>query len=87
MDNLEAIANNVLEKMEQGIKPNYSNKDFMNCSIIFMDALMDKMYDNQEYDDMDMEDRMLMATKCGEEFHKLIHTYTGLDTHETEKFV
>jgi len=26
-----------------------------------------------------------IATKCGEELRKLIHTYTGLDTHELSK--
>ena len=68
-------------------KPNYSNRDFMNATIIFQTALMDKMYDNQDYDKMDIEDRIKMSESCGKELRKLIHTYTGLDTHNTEIFL
>ena len=68
-------------------KPNYSNRDFMNCLIIFQTALMDKMYDNQDYDNMSLEDRILMANQCGLDLRKFIHTYTGLDTHDVENFI
>lgn len=68
-------------------KPNYSNRDFMNAVIIFQNALMDKMYDMQDYDKMKTKDRELMAEKCGTELRKLIHTYTGLDTHKIEEFL
>ena len=46
----------------------------------YQHSLMDKMYDNQDYDKMNIEDRMKMAESCGLELRKLIHTYTGLDT-------
>ena len=59
----------------------------MNCLIIFQTALMDKMYDNQEYDKMSIVDRSNMATQCGLDLRKLIHTYTGLDTHQIENFL
>jgi len=68
-------------------KPNYSNRDFMNALIIFQNALMDKMYDCQTYDNLDLEDRLKMCVSCGEELRKLIHTYTGLDTHKFEQFI
>lgn len=68
-------------------KPNYSNKDFMNALIIFQSAVMDKMYDNQTFDNMGMEDRCVMAEHCGNELKKFIHTYTNLDTHKTEQFL
>ena len=55
--------------------------------IIFQNALMDKMYDNQNYDNMDIEDRLKMVETCGNELRKLIHTYTGLDTHKIEDFL
>ena len=88
---LEIIANDLLTQNAnaQGNenKPNYSNRDFMNTIIIFQTALMDKMYDNQDYDNMNLEDRLKMAQKCGEELRKLIHTYTGLDTHKVEEFL
>ena len=59
----------------------------MNATIIFQTALMDKMYDNQDYDGMSIEDRMKMAESCGLALRKLIHTYTGLDTHKVEEFL
>lgn len=88
---LEFIANDILDQNVNAKgnenKPNYSNRDFMNATIIFQTALMDKMFDNQDYDDMSIEDRMNMAESCGKELRKLIHTYTGLDTHQIDKFL
>lgn len=88
---LEEIANDLLNQNADAKgnenKPNYSKRDFMNATIIFQTALMDKMYDNQEYDGMSIEDRMKMAESCGLSLRKLIHTYTGLDTHKTEEFL
>lgn len=88
---LEIIANDLLTQNVEAIgnenKPNYSNRDFMNAVIIFQTALMDKMYDNQDYDDMPVDERMKMATSCGLDLRKLIHTYTGLDIHKIEEFL
>lgn len=88
---LEVIASYILEQNAEAVgnenKPNYTNRDFMNCLIIFQNALMDKMYDNQEYDKMSIENRINMTTKCGLDLRKLIHTYTGLDTNNIEDFV
>lgn len=88
---LELIANDLLEQNVESKgnenKPNYSNRDFMNATIIFQTALMDKMWDNQDYDGMPMQDRMNMAESCGQALRNLIHTYTGLDTHKFEDFI
>lgn len=86
---LEWIVSEILDENAIGNenKPNYTNRDFMNCLIIFQTALMDKMYDNQEYDKMSFEDRINMANQCGLDLKKLIHTYTGLDTHKIENFI
>ena len=88
---LEIIASDILDQNAEAIgnenKPNYTNREFMNCLIIFQTALMDKMYDNQEYDKMSIEDRSNMATQCGLDLRKLIYTYTGLDTHKLENFL
>lgn len=88
---LEYIANDLLEQNANATddenKPNYSNRDFMNTIIIFQTALMDKMYDCQTYDGLELEDRTKMAVKCGEDLRKLIHTYTGLDTHNLREFL
>ncbi len=88
---LEEIANDFLNQNADAKgnenKPGYSNRDFMNTVIIFQTALMDKMYNCQDYDGMDIEDRMNMAQSCGLELRKLIFTYTGLDTHKFEDFL
>jgi len=87
---LELIATDILDQNASkngSKKPNYSNRDFMNTILIFQTALMDKLYDNQEYDNMDFESRCEMATQCGLDLRMLIHTYTGLDTHNIEEFL
>ena len=88
---LEVIASDILEQNAEAIgnenKPNYTNREFMNCLIIFQTSLMDKMYDNQDYDKMNLKERSNMATQCGLDLRKLIHTYTGLDTHNFEDFL
>jgi len=87
---LEYIANDILNQnaSEDGSeKPNYSNRDFLNTIFIFQTALMDKVFDNQECDNMDIEDRKNMVMQCGNDLRKLIHTFTGLDTHKIENFL
>lgn len=88
---LEEIANDLLTQAAEARgyenKPNYTNRSFMNAFIIFQTALMDKMYDNQDHDDMDIENRLEMAESCGGDLRKLIHTYTGLDLHNHEDFL
>jgi len=83
----EFIANTILAQSGNVEKPKFTNRHFMNTIIIFQNALMDKMYDNQNYDGMDIEDRLKMVETCGSELRKLIHTYTGLDTHKIEDFL
>lgn len=88
---LEEIANDILNQNAKAKgndnKPNYSNRDFMNALIIFYTAFMDKMWDNQNYDKMSLQDRLEMAESCGLALRDLIHTYTGLDTHKIEDFI
>jgi len=85
---LEIIATSILNQNEEGAtKPNYSNRDFMNTLIIFQTVLMYKMYNTQDYDKMNIEQRLEMANKCGLDLRKLIHTYTSLDTHKIEEFI
>ena len=88
---LEIIANDILNQNAEAKgnenKPNYTNREFMNALIIFQTALMDKMWDNQDYDKMQFKDRENMAVQFGLDLRKLIHTYTGLDTHKIEEFL
>ena len=88
---LEAIANDLLDQNCEATgdenKPNYTNRDFMNSTIIFQTALMDKMWDNQIYIEMNLKDQMDMCNKCGNELRELILKFTGLDTHKIEDFL
>ena len=88
---LEHIASTFLEQNANArgdeAKPNYSNRDFMNALIIFQNALMDKMYDLMEVEGIEKENREDMAESCGLALRNLIHTYTGLDTHDFQKFI
>ena len=84
---LNDILNQNAEAKGRENKPNYTNREFMNALIIFQTALMDKMWDNQDYDKMQFKDRENMAVQCGLDLRKLIHTYTGLDTHKIEDFL
>ena len=47
-----------------------------------MSTMMDKMFDMQDYDNLDMEERKKMAVKCGKDIRKLIKSYTGIDMHK-----
>lgn len=72
------LADSLLEISE--IKPNYSDNAMLDASLIFQSVFMDKIFDNQDYDNMSHVHRLEMVEKAGEDLRKLIHTYTGLDT-------
>jgi hypothetical protein len=74
------IATGLLEVAE--IKPNYSDEALLDVLLIFQSVFMDKIFDNQNFDNMPMEYRLEMVESAGNDLRKLIHTYTGLDTHE-----
>lgn len=59
----------------------FSDESFRAIIKLFMSALMDKMWDLQEWDGMDIEDRGAMAEKCGRDVRAFVKTYTGIDTH------
>lgn len=88
---LEIIANDILKescpKEGNACKPNYTNRTFMNCLIIFHTALLDKMYDNQDYDNMEIADRYKMASQSRIDLAKLIHTYTNLNVNNIDDFL
>lgn len=90
-ETMELLATEILNINADAVsnvnKPNFSNRDFMNAVIIFQNALMDKMYDNQNYDKMSIDDRIKMSESCGLDLRKFIQTYTGLDTHNIENFI
>jgi len=49
--------------------------------------LMDKMYDNMDFDNMPTKERLDMAESCGNALRQLIFTYTGLDVAKVEEFI
>lgn len=77
---LEEIANGLLEVAE--IKPNYSDNALLNATLIFQSVFMDKVFDCMQRDGISHEDQLKMVQSAGEEIRRVIHTYTGLDTHE-----
>lgn len=82
---LEALAMEIVKTGET--RRNLSNRDFMNCVIVFQFGIMNKMYDLQELEKMDFDDRKKMAANCGSKIHELVKIYTGLDTREIENYI
>ena len=64
------------------LKPNFTDNGFRAATKIFMSALMDKMFDLQDNENIEFQDRLNMAQRAGEDIRKLIHTYTGVDTYK-----
>ena len=77
---LKELALGLLETAE--IKQNYSNNALLDVTLIFQTVFMDKIADCNESDNFDFETRCKIAESAGNELRKLIHTYTGLDTHK-----
>jgi hypothetical protein len=75
---LSELATRLLDTAE--VKQNFSNNAFLDSIIIFETVFMDKLYDCQNYDNMNLEDRLKMVDFAAKDLVKLIHTYTGLDT-------
>ncbi|MGL6121417.1 MAG: hypothetical protein ACRC0V_13050 [Fusobacteriaceae bacterium] len=67
-------------KVLNGTQPNIPLYVFRASAMIFFDCLMDKMFDLQEADKMELNDRCKMATAVGEEIRKIVMIYTGIDT-------
>lgn len=86
----------ILEELEKAIwsfevynlgKPNYTEDGFRASIKIFMSTLIDKIWELQEKEGMDIENRGKMVEKAGEELRKFVKTYTDIDTHELYKKV
>lgn len=84
----------LLESVEQvmwkhefaiGDKPNFTIEGFRSAVKIFTSFLMDRLYDEQDFDDMDFENREKMAERAGQDIRRLVFTYTGIDTHTLYK--
>lgn len=65
-----------------GAPPGYTIEGFRATTKIFFSALMDKMWDLQQKENMPMEDRLAMAEKVGNTIKDIIKTYTDIDCHK-----
>lgn len=66
-------------------RPGYSSEGFRAAIKIAMSAILDKMWELQEKENIDFHTRCEMATKCGEEIRRLVKTFTNIDTFELYK--
>ena len=78
----------ILEEIEEtlwefegnsGMKPEYTTEGFRAGIKIFMSVVMDKMWELQQDETIDMEDRINMVEKCGNEVRELVKRYTNID--------
>ena len=65
-----------------GVKPNFTDNGFRAACKIFTDAVMDKMWDKQEAEGKDIEDRCKEAELLGYKIRAMVLEHTGIDTHE-----
>jgi len=63
-----------------GNKPNLTDDGFAAAIFIFSTALMDKMWELQERENISMSEREKMANSMGNEIRKMVKTYTDKDT-------
>jgi hypothetical protein len=66
-------------------KPNYSIDGFRAATKIFMSVMMDKIWELQSNEKMDMDDRIKMVETVGRELRDFVKKYTDIDTVELYK--
>ena len=80
------IENTLWEFEEQELgNPEFTKDGFRAILKIFMCGIMDKMWEMQSLEEIDMDIRGAMAKKCGEELRKFVKIYTGIDSVELYK--
>lgn len=80
---LSEIENTLLENY--GAKPNFTDEGFIAGIYIFQSVLLDKMFELQEIENIDLDIRCDMAQKCGEEIRQIVKKYCDIDTHDLYK--
>ena len=79
---LVEIENTLLDfEAYTGSKPDFGDDALRAATKIFSSVLMNKIYDLQENENMNMKDRENMAFWAGCEIRKLIKNCTGIETH------
>ena len=79
---LEEIENTLWEFEVRGMKPEYTKEGFRAGIKIFASVLVDKIWELQQGENIERQDRLNMVQKVGEEIRQLVKTYTGIDSHE-----
>ena len=78
---LAELENTIWEsEVHNPLPPEYTLAGFRGALKICMSAIMDKMWDLQEAENMALADREAMAERCGNDFRKLVKIYTGIDS-------
>ena len=72
-------------ELNSNLQPDYTTDGFRAATKIFMSVLMDKIWNLQSNEEMDMEDRVKMVEKAGNDVRNIIKIYTDIDTHELYK--
>jgi hypothetical protein len=80
---LSEIEGTLLDNYET--KPGFDDEGFRASIFIFQSALLDKMWELQEKENLPIETRADMAEKCGEAIRSLVKTFTDIDTHNLYK--
>lgn len=84
---LESLEEVILDFEERELgQPKFPEEAVRAATKIFSAVVMDKMWDIQEKENMDMEDRCNMVDKAGKELQKYIKTYCDIDTFEMFNF-
>lgn len=72
-------------ELNSNLQPEYTTDGFRAATKIFMSVLMDKIWNLQSNENMDMEDRVKMVEKAGNDIRNIIKIYTDIDTHDLYK--
>lgn len=79
---LKEVADTLWEfEANNNMKPEFTNDGFNAALKIFMAVLMDKIWELQSAEKMEMDDRLKMVFQAGTDVRNLVKTYTGIDTH------
>ena len=65
-----------------GEKPEFTTDGLRASCKIFASAMMDKMWELQDSEDMDKETRINMAEQLGKDIRLLVKVYAGIDLHD-----
>jgi len=83
---LEEIEYTLLEHAANtGQKPNFGSNALRSATYIFQTVILDKMFELQSDEKMDIKDRENMAVAAGNDLRKFIKTYLNIDSHDFYK--